>query len=78
MPVRISIAKTIIMSHLLQELATAGYTQVSFTSTWFQVENSSDTAGVQSVYDATQPYYIEDYETALQGFLNQTAQARRL
>ena len=74
MTVRITIGKTIILQHLLQELNAAGYMQVSwFYNVWFEVEDSNDTIGVTAVYNATQPYYESDYNTALQQFLDQTA-----
>jgi len=54
MPVIITITKTIIVSHLVQEMVTAGYTQFTYDpiANTFTVNNSSDTAGVTAVYTA--------------------------
>ena len=73
MPVRITFQKTVIINHLVSEMSTAGYKIISYTPTWIEIEDSNDTAGVTAVYNATQPYYESDYDTALQQFLDQTA-----
>ena len=78
MPVTITISKPIILAHLIHELNLGGFTSLSvapgdYIPESLTVFNSNDTAGVQSVYDATQEYYIEDYRVALQVFLDVTA-----